>query len=65
MDSLTQIVLGAAVGEVVLGKKVGNKAMLYGAIAGTIPDLDVLTRYFMDTVTVCPNFWLASLEVES
>jgi inner membrane protein len=51
MDSLTQIVLGAAVGETVLGKKVGNKAMLYGAIAGTIPDLDVLTRYFMDTVT--------------
>ena len=25
MDSLTQIVLGAAVGEAVLGKKVGNK----------------------------------------
>ena len=51
MDSLTQIVLGAAVGEAVLGKKVGNRAMLYGAIAGTIPDLDVLARYFTDTVT--------------
>jgi len=51
MDSLTQIVLGAAVGEAVLGKKVGNRAMLFGAIAGTIPDLDVLTRYFFDTVT--------------
>lgn len=51
MDSLTQIVLGAAVGEAVLGKKVGNKAMLYGAIAGTIPDLDVVTAYFTDTVT--------------
>lgn len=51
MDSLTQIVLGAAVGELVLGKKVGNKAMLYGAIAGTIPDLDVLASYFTDTVT--------------
>ncbi len=51
MDSLTQIVLGAAVGEAVLGKKVGNKAMFYGAIAGTIPDLDVLSRYFTDTVT--------------
>lgn len=41
MDSLTQIVLGAACGEVVLGKKIGNKAMLFGAIGGTIPDLDV------------------------
>ena len=49
MDSLTQIVLGAAVGEVVLGRKTGNKAMLYGAIAGTIPDLDVLSAYFLDT----------------
>lgn len=49
MDSLTQIVLGAAVGEAVLGKKVGNKAMLYGAIAGTIPDLDVLASHFTDT----------------
>lgn len=51
MDSLTQIVLGAAVGEAVLGKKVGNKAPLFGAIAGTIPDLDVLARFFVDTVT--------------
>ncbi len=51
MDSLTQIVLGAAVGEAVLGKKVGNKAMLYGAIAGTIPDLDIISSYFTDTVT--------------
>ncbi|WP_298484470.1 metal-dependent hydrolase [uncultured Maribacter sp.] len=51
MDSLTQIVLGAAVGEVVLGKKNGNKAMLYGAIAGTIPDLDVFASYFTDTVS--------------
>lgn len=51
MDSLTQMVLGASVGEVVLGKKVGNKAVLYGAIAGTIPDLDVLSRFFVDTVT--------------
>ncbi|WP_109299142.1 metal-dependent hydrolase [Aquimarina sp. AU474] len=51
MDSLTQIVLGAAVGEAVLGKKVGNKAMLWGAIAGTIPDLDVLSKLFVDNVT--------------
>ena len=50
MDSLTQIILGAAVGEAVLGKKIGNKAMLYGAIAGTIPDLDIFSSYFTDTV---------------
>jgi inner membrane protein len=43
--------LGAAVGEAVLGRKIGNKAMLYGAIAGTIPDLDVISSFFTDTVT--------------
>ncbi len=46
MDSLTQIILGAAVGEAVAGKKMGNKAALWGAIAGTIPDLDVIIRHF-------------------
>lgn len=51
MDSLTQIVLGAAVGEVVLGNKIGNKAMLWGAIAGTIPDLDVYQSLFFDSLT--------------
>ena len=51
MDSLTQIVLGAAVGGAVLGKKVGNKAMFWGAIAGTIPDLDVVNKLFFDAVT--------------
>ena len=51
MDSLTQIVLGASVGELVLGKKAGNKALLWGAVAGTIPDLDVLSRSFTDIVT--------------
>lgn len=48
MDSLTQIALGASVGEAVLGKKIGNKAPLYGALAGTLPDLDVLFTGFMD-----------------
>lgn len=52
MDSLSQIVLGAAVGEVLLGKKLGNKAQLLGAIGGTIPDLDVLLNpLFSDEIT--------------
>ena len=50
MDSITQITLGAAVGEAVLGKKAGNKAILWGAVAGTIPDLDVIFGAFMDPV---------------
>src|SRR5690606_26796712 len=51
MDSLTQIVLGAAIGEKTLGKKLGNRALLYGAIAGTIPDLDVYFGKFYDPIT--------------
>lgn len=51
MDSLTQIILGGAVGEAVLGKKVGNKAVLWGAIGGTIPDLDTIPGQFLDTVS--------------
>jgi inner membrane protein len=50
MDSLTQIVLGAAVGEMVAGRKLGYKAALWGGIAGTIPDLDVLFGLFLDPV---------------
>ncbi|MEL6140713.1 MAG: metal-dependent hydrolase, partial [Bacteroidota bacterium] len=51
MDSLTQIVLGAAVGEATLGRKVGNRAMLWGAIGGTIPDLDVFANLATDPVS--------------
>lgn len=50
MDSLTQIVLGAAVAEASLGKKIGNRAMVWGAIAGTIPDLDVISNGFMTPI---------------
>jgi inner membrane protein len=41
LDSITQIALGAAVGEAVIGRQVGRKAMLWGAMLGTLPDLDV------------------------
>lgn len=48
MDSLTQAALGAAVGEAVLGKKIGNKAAIVGAITATVPDLDVLLMPLFD-----------------
>ncbi len=50
MDSLTQIALGAAVGEATLGKKIGNRALLWGAVGGTIPDLDVLSNLFLNDI---------------
>lgn len=47
MDSITHLVLGAAIGELVLGKKIGNRALIWGAIGETIPDLDVIGNLFL------------------
>lgn len=48
MDSITQAALGAAVGEAVLGKKMGNRALIAGLLFGTLPDLDVIFNIFLD-----------------
>jgi inner membrane protein len=50
VDSLSQALLGAAVGEVTLGRKVGRKALGWGAVAGTLPDLDILAYPFLSPV---------------
>ena len=42
MDTVTQVALGAAVGEAVLGRKVGWRAPVWGGLCGLLPDLDVL-----------------------
>lgn len=43
MDSVSQIALGAAVGVAVMGRRTAAwKAAAWGAVAGTLPDLDVL-----------------------
>ncbi len=47
MDSLTHIALGACIGEAFLGKKLGKRAMLLGAIAQSIPDIDFLASFFI------------------
>lgn len=45
MDSITQAVLGASIQGALLGRWQGRKALLYGAILGTLPDLDVVIDY--------------------
>ncbi len=43
MDSVSQIALGAAVGIATMGRRTAVwKAALWGSVAGTLPDLDVL-----------------------
>ena len=42
MDSVSQIALGAAVGVAVMGRRTALwKSAVWGAVAGTLPDLDV------------------------
>lgn len=50
MDSLTHIVIGAAIGEAVLGKHIGKKAMLWGAFANTLPDFDMVMNFISNPV---------------
>lgn len=50
MDSLTHVVLGAAIGEAMLGKSIGKKGMLWGALANSLPDVDVIANAFTNPV---------------
>ncbi|WP_294818236.1 metal-dependent hydrolase [uncultured Flavobacterium sp.] len=52
MDSLTQIALGIATAELCAGDKLGRRTFLYGAVLGTLPDLDVVIgKLFLDPVS--------------
>ncbi|GAC1302635.1 MAG: metal-dependent hydrolase [Mucilaginibacter sp.] len=42
MDSLTHITLGACAGEILLGKKLGKKALFWGALSQSLPDIDTI-----------------------
>lgn len=50
MDSITQATLGAAIGQAILGRKIGGKAAALGAVIATIPDLDVVLLPFYDSL---------------
>jgi inner membrane protein len=47
MDSITHIALGAAVGEIVIGKKIGKRALIIGAIANSFPDIDFIASLWL------------------
>ncbi|MGZ3851809.1 MAG: metal-dependent hydrolase [Flavisolibacter sp.] len=51
MDSLTHIAAGAIIGDALLGKRLGKKAMLLGALAQSIPDLDFATSFWSNAST--------------
>ncbi|MDF2576896.1 MAG: LexA-binding, inner rane-associated putative hydrolase [Chlamydiales bacterium] len=44
MDIVTQAILGAACGQIICHRRLGKKALFWGAIGGIIPDLDIFIR---------------------
>ncbi len=47
MDTLTHIALGACIGELFTDRQFGKKALLWGALAQSIPDIDFITAFWM------------------
>jgi inner membrane protein len=47
MDSITHLALGAIIGEAYAGKEVGKRAMVIGALAQSIPDVDFLMSFWL------------------
>jgi len=45
VDNITHLALGAALGEATLGRQVGNRAIVWGAICANLPDLDVFVPF--------------------
>lgn len=50
MDTLTHIVVGACIGEVMADKQIGKKAMFWGALMQSLPDIDFVASFWMNPV---------------
>jgi inner membrane protein len=49
VDWITQAALGAWIGELMLGKRLGKRAMAWGALFGIAPNVDVILSLFLNT----------------
>jgi inner membrane protein len=47
VDSITHVALGAIVGEAIVGRSLGKRALFLGAIAQSIPDVDFIAAFFL------------------
>ncbi len=47
MDLLSHALLGAAIGEATVGRRIGRRGMAMGAVTALLPDLDVLGHFFL------------------
>ena len=49
VDWITQAALGALIGELMMGRRLGNRALAWGAFLGILPELDVVIYPLLDT----------------
>jgi inner membrane protein len=47
LDTLTHIVLGSCIGEAIAGKQLGKKALILGALAQNLPDIDFVASFWL------------------
>lgn len=50
MDTITHIALGACIGEVALSKQIGKRALIWGAVAQSLPDIDVVAALSLNPI---------------
>ena len=65
VDWITQAALGALIGELMMGKRLGNWALAWGALFGMMPELlEVLVSPLLDTARELawyePRTWVTS-----
>jgi len=49
VDSVTHVVIGALMGDAFAGKSLGKKAMIWGAAAQSLPDIDFVASFWLPT----------------
>ena len=52
MDSITQAVLGATIAEAGFRRRLGGRAVAFGAICGALPDLDIAAGFIDQWATL-------------
>jgi inner membrane protein len=50
VDSVTHLVVGATLGQLLGGRQLGRKALLWGALLGSLPDADVLALPWLSEI---------------
>ncbi len=48
MDTITHIALGACLGELLASKRIGKKALVFGALAQSVPDIDFVFSFWLE-----------------